>query len=65
MPTKYAKQNSEINKNKDSFSRTSAAINMRIYSTSEYDEKYSRTDGCIAINAVFVTIATELRISKA
>jgi hypothetical protein len=48
-----------------SISHTSAATNNRIYSASVYDEKYSRTDGCIAINAVLVTTATELSMSNA
>ncbi len=44
---------------------TSAATKSKIYSASVYDEKYSRTDGCIAINAVLVTIDTEVNISNA
>ena len=44
---------------------TSAATNINMYSASLYEEKYARTDGNMAINAVFVTIETELRTSKA
>ena len=44
---------------------TSVTTKMKRYSAFEYDENCSRTDGCIAINAVLLIMATELNISNA